>query len=134
MLVTPISDYTRNIAILHGEQLVEKIERFKTEQGFYPNTLAQLEHKGKPKPGQPFIMGITGFRYNRINDQYSLSFSQWLECGSLEDIVLFDKNNLRNKLEGRDAPYNYDFDLCRVKGAFAVRATGYTGWTRYLID
>ncbi len=44
-------------------------------------------------------MGVFDFRYHKIDDNYSLSFSQWLEFGSLEEIVLYDKNSLRNNLK-----------------------------------
>ena len=79
-------------------------------------------------------MGIGDFRYNKINDHYSLSFSQWLYLGSLEEIVLYDKNNLKNNLTGEFAKYDYSFDLCRVKGAFASHDTRYDNWRYYLVD
>jgi hypothetical protein len=79
-------------------------------------------------------MEILNFRYNKINDRYSISFSQWLDLGSLEEIVLYDKNNLRNNLKGEFAKYDYRFDLCRVKGAFASYDTRHHHWRYYLVD
>lgn len=79
-------------------------------------------------------MGIVNFRYNKINEDYSLSFSQWLEWGSLEVIVLYDKNNLRDNLKGRFAEWDYSFDLCRTKGAFASYDTKFENWRYYLCD
>jgi len=70
-------------------------------------------------------MGIEDFRYNKINDQYSLSFSQWLDLGSLEEIVLYDKHDLKNNLTGDLAKYDYRFDLCRARIAFASHDTGH---------
>ena len=37
-------------------------------------------------------------------------------------------------LTGEFAKYNYDLDLCRVKGAFAIRDTRYDNWKYYLCD
>ncbi len=79
-------------------------------------------------------MGILDFRYHKIDDDYSLSFSQWLEFGSLEEIVLYDKNSLRNNLKGAFAKYDYAFDLCRVKGAFESHDTNDDYWRYYLVD
>lgn len=76
-------------------------------------------------------MGIENFRYNNINDQYSLSFSQTPGLG-LEEIVLYDKNDLKNNLRVEYAKYDYSFDLCRVKGAFASHNTRHDHWRYYL--
>ncbi len=80
------------------------------------------------------VMGILNFRYNKIDDHYSLSFSQWLEWGSLEEIVLYDKNDLKDNLKGELAKYDYKFDLCRVNLAFASHNTEYDHWRYYLVD
>jgi hypothetical protein len=81
----------------------------------------------------PSVMGIRNFRYNKINDHYSLSFSQWLEFGLLEEIVLYDKDNIRNKLTGSYAKDDYSLDLCRIKGAFKVHDAN-NGWQYYWLD
>jgi hypothetical protein len=127
-LTKPISDYSRDYAIKRSETLVASIEEYKRNEGQYPESL----HSLKEVPS-PFVMGILNFRYNKINESYTLSFSQWLEFGSLEVIVLYDKNNVKNNLTGELALYDYSFDLCRIKGAFASHDAEY-GWRYYLID
>jgi hypothetical protein len=133
-LVGPVSDYSRSFAIKRSEVLIGSIEEYKNREGQYPESIRELETRYKTKIPNPFIMGILDFRYNKINDHYSISFSQWLEWGSLEEIVLYDKDNLRNNLTGGYAKYDYGFDLCRVQGAFAVRDTKYDNWQYYLVD
>lgn len=133
-LTEPLSDYSRNYAIKRSEALIASIEEYKNKEGHYPESIQDLEARYLKKTPSPFIMGILNFRYNKINDHYSLSFSQWLEIGSLEEIVLYDKNNLRNNLTGAFAKYDYSFDLCRVKGAFASYDTGHSDWRYYRLD
>lgn len=133
-LVGPVSDYSRDFAIKRSEALIASIEEYKNKEGQYPESINELETRYKTKIPGPYIMGILDFRYNKINDRYSISFSQWLECGSLEEIVLYDKKNLRNNLTGQFAKYDYGFDLCRVKGAFAIHSTMYENWRIYLVD
>jgi|GEM_PF-74210 len=133
-VVKPLSNYSMNVAIQRSHELITSIESYKLKEGKYPESIDDL--KGvyfKNVPG-PRIMGITKFRYNKIDENYSLSFSQWLEWGSLEVIVLYDKNNLRNNLKGRYAEWDYSFDLCRTKGAFASYDTKFENWRYYLCD
>ena len=54
--------------------------------------------------------------------------------GSLEEIVWFDRDKLRDHLNGRYAEYDYSFDLWRVKGAFAQYESPYPGWKYYWAD
>lgn len=128
----PVSGFSRNLAIERSQPLITAIEEYKMQKGVYPETLAALK-KEKNVP-EPFIMGISQYRYNRINGQYSLSFSQWLDFGSLEEIVVYDKTDLANNLTGRYASYDYKFDLCRIKYSFARGETGHSNWKYYHCD
>jgi hypothetical protein len=130
-VVGPVSKFSRDFAIKRSEQLIASIEQYKERKGRYPESLVELGSGSVP---QPFIMGVKKFRYNKIDDQYSISFSQWLEFGSLEEIVLYDKTNLRCKFIGIYAKYDYEFDLCRIKGAFAIYDTPHTDWRYYHVD
>lgn len=132
-LLAPVSGLSRDYAIERSKELITVIEDYKTREGEYPETLAVLKEAGKKIPG-PFVMGIHRFRYNKINGQYSLSFSQWLDLGSLEEIVVYDKTDLAGNLTGPYAAYDYSFDLCRIKGAFAKGNTGHSNWKYYHCD
>lgn len=133
-LAEPLADNSRRIAIERSEGLIAAIEDYKIKEGQYPESLQDLESGYLKKIPSPFIMGILNFRYNKIGEQYSLSFSQWREWGSLEEIVLYEKDNLKNNLTGKYAGYDYSFDLCRVKGAFASHDAGHDYWRYYFID
>src|SRR5687767_9737759 len=133
-IAEPLSNYSRKAAIQKSEKVITAIEEYKTIYGQYPGSLRELETRTGTKLPGPGIMGIKNFRYNHINGHYSLSFSQWLDFGSLEELVLYDKNNLRNNLTGPYADYDYKFDLCRVQGASAVHETGQDHWKYFLLD
>ncbi len=114
----PLSNYSRSASIEKANILIAAIEDYKNKEGKYSASIRDLKTGYLKEIPRPSVMGILDFRYNKIDDDYSLSFSQWLEFGSLEEIVLYDKNSLRNNLKGEFAKYDYAFDLCRVKGAF----------------
>lgn len=132
-LMKPASDFSRSYAIKRGEALIASIEDHKKKTGQFPESIEELYFPSSKKIPTPFIMGTGDFRYNKINDDYSLSFSQWLKLGSLEEIVLYDKNEI---IKSRDAlpPYNYGLDLHRAKGAFAIYNTRHNNWRYYHVD
>jgi hypothetical protein len=75
-----------------------------------------------------------------INDQFTLSFSQWLDWGSLEEIVLYANDDVKkiSSMMGitKENYRNYDYriDLWRIQGAFAVYDTKHTDWQYYHCD
>lgn len=133
-IMGPLSDYSRGVAMEKGQELIAAIEDYKIKEGHYPKSIRQLQPRYLKNIPDPSIMGISGFRYNKINDHYSLSFSQWLHIGSLEEIVLYDKYNLRKNYEGRFAPYDYSLDLCRVNLTRLSYDTGKDFWRYYHVD
>jgi hypothetical protein len=133
-IVDPASDFSRNYAIKRSQALIAEIEEYKTMTGQYPVALSQLGSSTEKKLSPTYVMGAGNFRYNRVNDQYSISFSQWLEWGSLEEIVLFDKNDLKNSYSGKFAKYDYQSDLCRANLAFANYDAGHKHWRYYHCD
>jgi hypothetical protein len=133
-LIEPVSAFSRNFAIKRSEPLIASIEDYKNKEGQYPESIDELKGAYLKKIPSPFIMGIPGgFRYNKINGSYSLSFSQWLDWGSLEEIVLYDKSNLHKRIH-RLVAYDYRLDLHRVNGAFAIHHTGHEDWSYYRCD
>jgi len=133
-IIKPVSNFSRNYAIQRSQSLIAEVEQYKTETGAYPSSMESLYSNSHNKKPKPFIMGIDNFRYNKIENSYSISFSQWLELGSLEEIVLFDKSDLRHNLPGLYSKYDYSLDLCRAKGAFAGHDTKYDNWRYYHSD
>ena len=134
-LVDPLSTFSRNHAIRQGESLIAFIEAHKVKTGQYPSSLQELSKISSSKIPKPHIMGVdNNFRYNKINDHYSLSFSQWLAVGSLEEIVLYDKGKVANEMSPGLGQYDYKLDLWRVKGAYTSGETGFENWRYYHCD
>ena len=133
-LVRPASDFSREYAIKRSQKLITSIEEFKARAGHYPESLDDMYPDSGKKIPKPSIMGIAEFRYNKINGSYSLSFSQWLHLGSLEEIVLYDKNDVKDHVTGKSARYDYNLDLWRIKGAFASHDTRHSNWRYYHVD
>lgn len=132
-LVEPLSRLSRNIAISQGQQIIEALEEFQLAEGSYPENVKALEGKYFDKIPESSIMGISGFKYYKVGDDFTLSFSQWLDCGSLEEIVLYEKQDLHSNI-GQLISYDYQNDLHRVNGAYAHYPTGYTHWNYYHAD
>jgi hypothetical protein len=120
-----LSTYSRNTAIGQGESLIALIEEYKNKQGYYPSRLSDLGTSPRTH-----VMGIQPFRYNTTGNDFHLSFSQWVQFGIVEEIVLYD----RKTAEDVNQAYNYYFDQHRVKGAFASYNTHHTHWRYYLCD
>lgn len=135
-LMKPASNFSRNYAIERTEGLIAAIEDYKIKQGAYP---ASLQDVAKLYPGkviEPNIMGIAGFKYEKLKNHYSLAFSQWLDWGSLEEIVLYDKSNMRNNFTEYDlCPMcDYKCAVCRSRTAFASYNTNHPDWQYYHCD
>ncbi len=132
-IMEPASGFSRSYAIKRSRELIVSIEEHKNRTGEYPGSLQDMYSHSSKKIPKPFIMGIGDFRYNKINDYYSLSFSQWRDLGSLEEIVLYDKNDIA-KMKEALPPYDYQLDLHRVKRAFATYNTRHSNWRYYHCD
>jgi len=70
---------------------------------------------------------------NQAESSTMKTFFQKMEL-TLEEIVLYDKNDLKNKLSGEFAKYDYSSDLWRVKGAFSSHGTRHNNWRYYHLD
>lgn len=128
-LMRPASNFSRAYAIERSQALIAAIENHKIKKGSYPETLDELS---KPM-NQPFIMGVDKFRYNKMQDQYTLAFSQWLDWGSLEEIVLYTRGDMGETTADK-RNYDYRIDAWRVKGAFASYDTKHPDWRYYHCD
>lgn len=133
-LVRPASHFSRDYAIKRSVGLISAIEDYKITKGQYPASIEQVAQLYPDKVNKPLIMGVDRFRYEKMGDYYSLAFSQWLDWGSLEEIVLYDKGNLRNAAGKYSGNYDYRRDVSRVSGAFAVFNTKHPDWQYYHCD
>ena len=130
-LVEPISTYSRNTAIHKSEMLIAAIENYNIKEGKYPASLNELKGKYIDKIPKPSVMGVANYRYTKVNNHYTLSFSQWKDGTALEELVIYDKNpGLYNDY----AHFDYKIDRYRIKGAFESHNTGIKNWRYYLCD
>jgi hypothetical protein len=116
-VAAPFSDSSRDIAIDRGQALIMAIEEYYSDTGSYPEELKELVPvfiKEIPDPG---IMGIRTFDYQRTADAYHLSFTQWVQMGSAQEVVRYDKEELH-----------------AIKGAFANFDTAHEHWRYYWLD
>jgi len=133
-LVWPASNFSRDFTIKRSDKIIASIEEYKVRNGRYPESLSDLYPGHRNKMLKTSIMGISEFRYNKKGENYSLSFSQWLHLGSLEEIVLYVKSDLIDNFSAKSAKYDYNVDLWRIKGAFASHNTRYSNWRYYHVD
>lgn len=130
IIIQPLSDMSRAKTIKQAGQIITAIEEFNEKNYRYPESLTELQQSDAAVNAKPPVMGILQFRYNKINSGYSLSFSQWLDMGSLEEIVLYDRYGLRNI----PRKYDYSSDLVRVNYAFDSYDTKFADWRYYHSD
>jgi hypothetical protein len=135
-LMKPASSFSRDYAIEKSKGLIAAIEDYKIKKGIYPQSLKEVALLYPGKVSQPSIMGIESFRYEKLRDHYSIGFSQWLDWGSLEEIVLYTKSGTINKYSEQDLCPSCDYkcDLCRARTAFASYDTKHSDWKYYHCD
>lgn len=90
-LVVPISAYSRAYAIKKTEPLIEAIEKYKVQEGHYPEAITDLQPVYLNKVPHPAIMGSEQFWYEKTADTYHLSFPQHL--GATEEWVVYNNAN-----------------------------------------
>lgn len=104
LLMTPVAQLSREIAIRQSRPLIAAIENFQEKEGRYPEALAELHPaylRDIPKPG---IMGISSFRYEKTPEAYQLFF--WQHLGATEELVMYHHKNDRRQMKGHYASYD----------------------------
>jgi hypothetical protein len=140
LLMTPASHFSRDYAIERTKTVINALEAYKTSEGQYPGSLDELASKYPHAKTNSFIMGVDKIRYTKINDQFTLSFSQWLDWGSLEEIVLYANDDVQKIsamagiTKNNSRGYDYKNDLWRIQGAFAIYDTKHPDWQYYHCD
>jgi len=130
-LVDPLSNYSRKLAIKKSEILIHAIEAYKNREGEYPESLENLKGKYIDQIPKSSVMGVTSYRYSKLDDDFTLAFSQWKDGASLEELVIYDKSPVSKK---DYANFNYKLDRYRTLGAFASYDAGIKHWRYYLCD
>lgn len=115
-VVEKAADRSREEVILKTEPLITAIEEFRTDRGFYPEKLEELEGKYISQIPQSNIMGVRAYQYETRNGAYELSFVQdWHWYAT--DVVVYHPH-------GQDA----------IKSSFEKISAGYPNWFYWLAD
>ena len=83
-------EMSRTIAINNAEKLINAIENFRTSKKQYPNDISELKPEFIKRIPTPWIMGISGYNYEKKGDYFNLTFSQNVVIGFNIEVVVYD--------------------------------------------
>lgn len=111
-------DISRTIAINKSDKLIIAIEKYKETNKQYPNDISQLTPDFVKAIPIPWVMGISGYNYEKKDSSFNLTFSQNVIMGFNFEVVVYDPTE-NHKAEG-ELKDLYD--------------TGKKGWKYYIYD
>jgi len=114
--VEKIAALTREKTIVRTQPLIAAIERYKTENGEYPENLESLKGKYIQEIPTPNLMGMRAYQYEKHNSSFQLSFERLWYWYATEVVVY---NTLGQK---------------GIKGNYGNYPTNHTNWWYYLAD
>jgi hypothetical protein len=92
--------YSRETAIGRATPLIEAVEKFSKDKGYYPASFEQLKKESYIEfIPSPWIMGIDQYYYKPTRNSYTVSFSQNVIMGFNFEVVTYDKDD-SHKAEG----------------------------------
>ncbi len=115
-LVEKAAEVTREKAIANTEPLIAAIEKYKMDNGEYPENLASLKGKYIQEIPQVNIMGMRPYQYERWNSSFQLSFERLWHWNATEVVVY---NNVGQK---------------GIKSNYKNYTTAHSNWWYYLAD
>ncbi|MBX3257459.1 MAG: hypothetical protein KF862_25260 [Chitinophagaceae bacterium] len=112
-MAVQLATQSRNNTIQLAGKWVTSIEDHKAKHGEYPQKITDI----KNELPEPAYIGIKSIVYERISGGYHLQFTQWVDMGAAQEVVVYSKNG------------NY-----YRKGHIASFDTGIPGWKYYWYD
>jgi hypothetical protein len=107
---------TREKAIVKTKPLIAAIEKYKTENGEYPDNLESLKGKYIKEIPKQNIMGMRAYQYEKRNSSFQITFERLWHWNATEVVVY---NTLGQK---------------GIKGNYENYPTSHTNWWYYLAD
>ena len=107
---------TRDKAIVKAEPLIAAIEKYKTENGEYPENLESLKGNYIHEIPKPNIMAMRAYQYEKRNSSFQLTFERLWHWNATEVVVY---NTLGQK---------------GIKGNYGNYPTDHTNWWYYMAD
>ncbi len=83
-------DFSRTIAINNADTLIKVIEKYREIKNQYPNDISDLKPNFIKSIPKPWIMGISGYYYEKKDDTFNLTFSQNVIMGFNFEVVVYD--------------------------------------------
>ena len=114
--VESIAALTREKTIVKTQPLIAAIEKYKTENGEYPENLESLTGKYIQEIPKPNLMGMRPYQYEKRISSFQLSFERLWHWNATEVVVY---NTLGQK---------------GIKGNYGNYPTNHTNWWYYLAD
>ncbi len=114
--VEKVATLTREKAIVKTEPLIGAIEKYKTENGEYPENLESLKGKYIQEIPKLNFMGTRAYQYEKGNSSFQLTFERLWHWNATEVVVY---NTLGQK---------------EIQGNYSNYPTNHTNWWYYLAD
>ncbi len=114
--VENVAAFTREKAIVKTEPLISAIEKYKTENGEYPENLESLIGKYIQEIPKLNIMGTRAYQYEKRNSSFQLTFERLWHWNATEVVIY---NTLAQK---------------GIKGNYENHPTDHTNWWYYMAD
>ena len=88
-----VKEINRSLAINNAENLITAIEQYKAATKHYPVHLDSLKPLYINDIPTPRIMGIAAYEYQKLNDNFQLSFTQNVIMGFNYEVVVYSPHN-----------------------------------------
>jgi len=108
--------FTREKTIVKTEPLISAIEKYKTENGQYPENLETLKGRYIQELPKINIMGMRGYHYEKRNSSFQLTFERLWHWNATEVVV-----------------YN-TLGQTGIKGNYENYPAKHTNWWYYMAD
>jgi hypothetical protein len=133
VLAAPMTEFSRNRAIMNSAELINEIENYHAAQGRYPDSLLALNVDFPPS-----VVGIAQYHFARNGDAYNLFFQQprflLPELGARE-IVMYNRLD-EHIMPSHDAwiLMSTPEELLSRQGWYAVHDTEIPHWKYFWFD
>jgi hypothetical protein len=82
--------FSRRHTIVEALPLIESIEKYRTQNGVYPDSLSELTPEYLTKIPEPSIIGINRFVYAKKDDVFELRFYQNVSLNFNVEVVIYN--------------------------------------------
>lgn len=88
-MAAQLATQSRNNTIQLANEWITNIEDHKAKNGDYPQKITDI----KNELPEPVYMGIKSIVYEKVSGGYHLQFTQWVDMGAAQEVVVYSKNS-----------------------------------------